>query len=129
VPNPDVHSTLSVLEEKSDELRVVGLVDDIAPKEDIRSVRFNGKKGFIVTFKKTDPLFAFDLNKPKAPKIAGELKIPGYSTYIHLLDDDYLLTIGYDSDDQGSFAWFQGIMLQIFDVSDMTDLKLRSSVK
>ncbi|MGA1865485.1 MAG: beta-propeller domain-containing protein [bacterium] len=124
VPSPYVHSTLSILEEKPDGLKVVGEIDDIAPKEDIRSVRFNGAKGFIVTFKKTDPLFGLDLSDPKKPMIAGELKIPGYSTYIHLLDDDHLLSIGYDSDDQGDFAWFQGIMLQLFDVSDMADLKL-----
>lgn len=124
VPSPDVHSTLSILEEKPDGLKVVGEIDGIAPREDIRSVRFNGAKGFIVTFKKTDPLFALDLDNPQKPVIAGELKIPGYSTYMHLLDDDHLLTIGYDSDDQGDFAWFQGIMLQIFDVSDMADPKL-----
>jgi uncharacterized secreted protein with C-terminal beta-propeller domain len=121
VPSPDVQSTLSVLVEKSDELKVIGRVDKIAPREDIRSVRFNGDKGFIVTFKKTDPLFVFDLSNPHSPKIAGELKIPGYSTYMHLMDNDHLLTIGYDSDDMGSFAWFQGIMLQIFDVSDMSN--------
>lgn len=120
VPSSGVHSTLSVLEESSGELRVIGQVDNIAPQEDIRSVRFDGPKGFIVTFKKTDPLFAFDLSNPAEPKIAGELKIPGYSTYLHLMDSEHLLTIGYDADDEGSFAWFQGIMLQIFDVSDMT---------
>ncbi|MGA1840066.1 MAG: beta-propeller domain-containing protein [bacterium] len=124
LPSPDVHSTLSILEEIPNGLKVVGEIDDIAPKEDIRSVRFNGAKGFIVTFKKTDPLFGLDLSDPQKPMIAGELKIPGYSTYIHLLDDDHLLTIGYDSEDQGDFAWFQGIMLQLFDVSDMEDLKL-----
>lgn len=120
VPSPDVHSTLSVLEEDSGELRVVGQVDHIAPKEDIRSVRFDGTRGFIVTFKKTDPLFAFNLSNHSAPEIVGELKIPGYSTYIHLMDYDHLLTIGYDSEDHGTFAWFQGIMLQIFDVSNMS---------
>jgi uncharacterized secreted protein with C-terminal beta-propeller domain len=113
------------LEEQPDgELKVVGQVDQIAPTEDIRSVRFDGPRGFVVTFKKTDPLFAFDLSNPSAPVIAGELKIPGYSTYIHLLDDDHLLTIGYDSDDMGNFAWFQGIMLQIFDVSNISEPEL-----
>ena len=68
-------------------------------------------KGYVVTFKKTDPLFVFDLSDPHKPAIAGELKIPGFSTYMHRLDDDHLLTIGYDADDQGRFAWFQGIML------------------
>jgi hypothetical protein len=78
----------------------------------------------MVTFKKTDPLFAFDLADPENPVVRGELKIPGFSTYMHLLDEDHLLTIGYDADDMGSFAWFQGIQLQIMDVSDLDDPKL-----
>ncbi len=121
VPGSNVHSTVSILEENNGTLQVVGSINDIAPTEDIRAARFFGDRGYIVTFKKTDPLFALDLSNPYNPKIAGELKIPGYSTYIHYIDDDHLLTIGYDADDQGSFGWFQGIMLQIFDVSDMTN--------
>jgi hypothetical protein len=124
VPNPEVHSTISILEERDGALETVGMVDDIAPTEDIRSVRFAGDRGFVVTFKKTDPLFVFDLSNPDAPTILAELKIPGFSTYMHMMDDDHLLTIGYDADDKGSFAYFQGIMLQIFDVSDPTDPKL-----
>lgn len=121
LPNPDAHNTLSVLSEESNTLRVIGMVDNIAPSEDIRSVRFNGDVGFIVTFKKTDPLFVLDLSDPSEPVIKGELKIPGFSTYMHLLDESHLLTIGYDADDQGSFAWFQGVQLQIIDVSDLTN--------
>jgi hypothetical protein len=121
VPSPDVHSTISVLEEHGGALRVVGLVDHLAPTEDIRSVRFDGDRGFVVTFKKTDPLFAIDLSDPTAPAVVGELHIPGYSTYMHWLDDDHILSIGYDADDQGDFAWFQGILLQVFDVGDMTN--------
>ena len=119
LPSPDVHSTLSVLGEDGDELIVVGQVDDIAPTEDIRSVRFNGDVGFVVTFKKTDPLFVFDLSEADDPRIRGELKIPGFSTYMHLMDEDHLLTIGYDADDQGDFAWFTGVQLQIIDVTDL----------
>ena len=130
VPNPDVHSTVSVLAlegavpGRPAVLRVVGEVDNIAPTEDIRSVRFEGDRGFIVTFKKTDPLFALDLSSPEQPAIRGELKIPGFSTYMHMLDDSHILSIGYDADDQGSFAWFQGIMLQLFDISDLSAPKL-----
>ena len=119
-PSPAAHSTISVLADTGGTLEVVGQIDQIAPTEDIRSVRFDGTRGFIVTFKKTDPLFSFDLSVPETPVILGELKIPGFSTYMHLMDETHLLTIGYDADDQGSFAWFQGIILQIFDVSDMT---------
>jgi hypothetical protein len=120
-PSDDAVSQLSVLaEQESGDLEIVGSVDGIAPTEDIRSVRFDGTRAFIVTFKKTDPLFAFDLSDPRDPKKLGELKIPGFSTYMHMLDEHHLLTIGYDADDHGSFAFFDGVMLQIFDVSDMT---------
>ncbi|NOZ00304.1 MAG: hypothetical protein GXP54_00245, partial [Deltaproteobacteria bacterium] len=124
VPSPDVYSTLAVLKETQGEMAVVGMVDHIAPTEDIRSARFNGDVGFIVTFKKTDPLFVLDLSDPYYPKIKGELKIPGYSTYMHVLDANHILAIGYDADDQGSFAWFQGIQLQIFDVTELENPKL-----
>lgn len=119
VPSPDVHSTISVVDSRS--LELVGQVDNIAPTEDIRSVRFNGETSYIVTFKKTDPLFVIDLSKPRNPIIRGELKIPGFSTYMHMLDDNHILSMGYDADDQGSFAWFTGILLQIIDVTNPED--------
>lgn len=120
LPDTNTHSTLLTLKEDAGHLAVAGTVDDIAPAEDIRAVRFNGEKAFVVTFKKTDPLFAFDLSDPEKPVLTGELKIPGFSTYIHLMDDTHLLTIGYDAEDNVENAYFQGIMLQIFDVSDMS---------
>lgn len=118
LPSPDVHSTLSILQADGHKLVQRGQVDEIAKTEDIRSVRFLGKRGYVVTFKKTDPLFVFDLADPKAPKIVGELKIPGFSTYMHPLDDNHLLAIGFDAADQGDFAYFQGLQLQVFDVTD-----------
>ncbi len=124
VPSPDVHSTLTTLAEADGVLKTVGVLDGIAPTEDIRSVRFDDDLGFIVTFKKTDPLFVIDLADPAKMTIKGELKIPGFSTYMHLMDDSHLLTIGYDADDQGSFAWFTGIQLQIIDVTDLNDPRL-----
>jgi len=124
VPDPNVHSTVTVLRQGGLGLDQVGVVDDIAPHEDIRSVRFDGERGFIVIFKKTDPLFSLDLADPSHPLLVGELKIPGFSTYMHMLDDDHLLTIGYDAADQGSFAFFQGVLLQIFDVSNLADPRL-----
>ncbi len=124
VPQPDVHSTISVLEPADGRLAVVGQLDNLAPTEDIRSVRFGSDLGFVVTFKKTDPLFVIDLADPANPTVKGELKIPGFSTYMHFMDKEHLLTIGYDADDQGSFAWFTGIQLQVIDVSDITDPKL-----
>lgn len=120
LPQPGVHSAVTVLEDRGGYLEQIGIVDNIAPSEDIRSVRFDGDRGYIVTFKKTDPLYVLDLANPTAPAILGELKIPGFSTYMHMMDPTHLLTIGYDADDQGSFAYFQGVLLQIFDVSNPT---------
>jgi hypothetical protein len=114
------HSTLTVLREQNGGLEQVGIVDGLAPTEDIRSVRFAGDRAFVVTFKKTDPLYVFDLATPEAPRVLSELKIPGFSTYMHMLDDTHLLSVGYDASDQGSFAWFTGVLLQIFDVADPT---------
>ncbi len=124
VPNAEVHSTISVLESSAGHLGMVGQIDQIAPTEDIRSVRFDGARGYVVTFKKTDPLFVFDLANPRAPRTLGELKIPGFSTYMHMMDATHLLTIGYDAADHGSFAFFTGVLLQIFDVSNPSEPKL-----
>ncbi len=116
----NTHNTLTILREQDGALEEIGIVDGLAPGEDIRSVRFAGPRAFVVTFKKTDPLYVFDLDPPEAPRVLAELKIPGFSTYMHMLDDTHLLTIGYDASDQGSFAWFTGVQLQIFDVTDPT---------
>jgi hypothetical protein len=124
LPSPDAHSTISIFEDKAGTLDVVGQIDQLAKSEDIRSVRFDGTRGYIVTFKKTDPLFVFDLTDPRAPKTLGELKIPGFSTYMHMMDERHLLTIGYDASDKGDFAYFTGVILQIFDVSNPADPKL-----
>ncbi|MBM4319459.1 MAG: hypothetical protein FJ125_05725, partial [Deltaproteobacteria bacterium] len=124
LPSPDVHSTVSVLRQEGEALLVTGQVDRLAPSEDIRAVRFLGERGYVVTFKKTDPLFVLDLGDVQAPRVAGELHIPGFSTYLHRLDDGHLMSIGYDAEEQGDFAYFQGIQLQIFDVRDMADPQL-----
>lgn len=118
VPDADVNSAVTVLDATGEGLVQVGQVTGIAPTEDIRSVRFVGDRGYLVTFKKTDPLFTLDLSKPSAPRVTGELKIPGYSTYMHPVGKDHLLAIGFEAEDHGSFAYFQGLQLQIFDVRD-----------
>ncbi|MBI4955215.1 MAG: beta-propeller domain-containing protein [Myxococcales bacterium] len=125
VPSPEVESTLSVLApSREGNLVRVGVVPHIAPGEDIRAVRFDGDRGYVVTFKKTDPLFVLDLADPAAPRIEGELKIPGFSTYLHRLDATHLLSIGFDAQDRGSFAYFDGLLLQLFDVSNPTEPRL-----
>ena len=120
VPDPSVSSNLVTFAEANGGFKQLGGIGGIAPSEDIRSVRFDGTRAFVVTFKKTDPLYVFDLSEPTSPHILGELKIPGFSTYMHPLDEDHLLAIGFDADDHGDFAFFDGIQLQIFDVSDLT---------
>ncbi len=119
LPGP-TENTVAVLEPRDGRLEVVGLLDGLAPNEDIRAVRFAGALAFIVTFKKTDPLLVIDMSDAAKPTVKGELKIPGFSTYLHFLDATHLLSIGFDAEDHGSFALFQGVMLQVFDVTDIT---------
>lgn len=125
VPDPNVESALSILAEtESGSLARIGAIEKIAPGEDIRSVRFDDDRGYVVTFKKTDPLFVMDLFEPAKPRILGELKIPGFSTYMHRIDQEHLLSIGFDANDHGSFAYFDGVILQLFDVKNPTDPRL-----
>jgi hypothetical protein len=125
VPDPDATSAVSVLAEADGgNLVRVGAVDGIAPGEDIRAVRFDEDRAYVVTFKKTDPLFVLDLGQPASPSILGELKIPGFSTYLHRVDPTHLLAIGFDARDHGNFAYFDGILLQLFDVTNPTEPRL-----
>ncbi len=121
VPDPSVSSSLLTLSEQDGVFQLLGSIGGIAPTEDIRSVRFDGTRAFVVTFKKTDPLFVFDLTDAAVPSMLGELKIPGFSTYMHPMDQNHLLAIGFDADDHGDFAYFDGIQLQIFDVSELSN--------
>jgi hypothetical protein len=98
-------------------LGIQGRIEGIAPNEDMYAVRFVGNKGYFVTFEQIDPLFVFDLSNPSDPKLKGELHIPGFSEYMHPIDDGHLLTIGVDDG-----GW--GVALQIFDVTDDLNPKL-----
>ncbi len=125
VPNPGVESAVSILAKgENGNLVRVGAVENIAPGEDIRAVRFDDDRGYVVTFKKTDPLFVIDLQKPDQPAILGELKIPGFSTYLHRIDPEHLISIGFDANDHGDFAYFDGVILQLFDVKQPTEPRL-----
>jgi len=116
-----VSNSVYVLGETDGELNIVGSVENIAPGEQIYAARFIGKRGFLVTFKKVDPLFTLDLSEPTLPRVVGRLKVPGYSEYIHILDENHLLTIGKDAVDMGDFAWYQGVQLSVFDVTQFDD--------
>jgi hypothetical protein len=108
---------LWILQRDGEALANVAGVHDFGTGEDIRSVRYVGPVAYVVTFKKTDPLFAFDLSEPLAPKLLGELKVPGFSVYMHPVADGRLVGVGFDADDQGEFAWYQGLQVSLFDVS------------
>ena len=115
----DRHNSLYVLaNDGTGTLAQVGSVEGFGEQERIFSSRFIGDRGFIVTFRQIDPLFAFDLSDPTDPKLMGELEIPGVSTYLHPLDESHLLTIGLNGDDTGLDGRIQ---LQIFDVGDLSN--------
>ncbi len=109
---------IHVLAQRGGNLEVVGAVTGLAKGERIYSARFLGDEGYIVTFRKTDPLFTIDLSDPRRPRVMGELKVNGYSSYMHPLARRSLLTIGQDATSTGRAT---GVHLQIFDVSDLTN--------
>ena len=114
-------NNLYVLDEN---LSLFSYLENIAEGEEIKSVRFMGNKVYLVTFRQVDPLFAIDLSDPSQPVILGQLKIPGFSTYMHPISDNLIVGLGYDTQeiDDGygnTFTVTGGIKLSLFDVSDM----------
>jgi len=103
-------------------LDIVGSLEDLAPGEKIYSARFMGNRCYLVTFKKIDPLFVIDLTDPKYPTVLGQLKITGYSDYLHPYDENHLIGIGKETvaAEEGNFAWYQGVKISLFDVSDVS---------
>jgi uncharacterized secreted protein with C-terminal beta-propeller domain len=99
------------------DLQVVGSALDLGLSERIFSARFIGERGYLVTFKQIDPFYVLDLSDPTKPEVKGELKIPGYSSYLHPIADNLILGVGKE-DDQ--------VKLSLFDVSDPTQPKERS---
>ncbi len=99
-----------------DSLKLVGKLENIADDEQVKAVRFMGDVGYVVTFRNTDPLFVLDLKDPKNPEIDGEIKIPGYSSYLHPVGEGYVVGIGYDGDENGEDT--ETVKLSVFDVSD-----------
>ena len=104
----------------SQSMHRLGAVENIARGEQIKSVRFEGERGYVVTFRNTDPLFVLDLSKVRAPKILGELKIPGYSTYLHTYDENHVMGFGYDGTEWGTNG---NLKLALFDITDVTSPK------
>ena len=78
-------------------LSIVGKLEGLAPNENLYAVRFMGDRCYLVTFNQTDPFFVIDLSNPEAPKVAGELKIPGYSSYLQPYDANHVIGIGEET--------------------------------
>jgi hypothetical protein len=106
-----------ILAQDGKSLKQTGKVGGLGKGERIYAVRFVGPVGYVVTFRQTDPLYTVDLHDPAAPKVTGELKITGYSAYLHPAGDGRLIGIGQEASTQGGT---QGTQISLFDVSDPT---------
>ena len=121
---------IAILDKK---LKLLGETEKLEKNEKMYASRFIGNKAYLVTYKNTDPLFVIDLSNPKQPKVLGELKIPGYSTYLHPYDENHLIGIGMDTkeiinrDNNGkvtsSWTTITGMKMCLFDVSDISNPK------
>ena len=105
-------SAVRVLRPRDDKLVQVGEVGGLGRGERIYSVRFAGPRGYVVTFRQTDPLYSVDLSDPAAPRVTGALKIPGYSSHLQPIGDDRLIGIGQEAG---------GAQISLFDVADPSD--------
>lgn len=114
-PQPESSSSVVVLVRDGDELAEVGRVDGLGLDEQIYAVRFMGEVGYVVTFRQIDPLYVLDLADPTAPAAAGELKITGYSAYLHPVGEGRLLGIGQEATAEGRTT---GAQVSLFDVSN-----------
>jgi len=94
------------------DLNITGKMENLADGERIYSARFMGDKCYLVTFKQVDPFFVLDMSIPSEPKVAGELKIPGYSSYLHLYDENHVIGLGKEDNN---------VKLSLFDVSDVNN--------
>jgi len=109
LPGPPSANDVYVLDS---DLRIVGSVQNLGLTERIYSVRFAGDKGYVVTFRETDPFYVLDLSDPGNPRLAGELKIPGYSSYLHPITENLILGAGRED-------W--NVKISLFDVSDPSE--------
>ena len=121
---------LTILQERGGTLAVTGELPNAArpqplgkPGEQLYASRFIGNRGYLVTYRLTDPLYVLDLSNPADPKVAGELEVSGYSDYLFPLAENLLLGVGKEalsdgSQGDGRFAWYQGVKVSLIDVSD-----------
>jgi uncharacterized secreted protein with C-terminal beta-propeller domain len=123
-----ISNRLAIFAEQNGSLSEKGHIEGLAEGEKIYSMRFDKNRGYMVTFRQTDPLFTFDLSDPQNPKKIGELKVNGFATYIHLVgqDNNRLLTVGRSADAAGRVT---GNKLQLFDVTDLYSPALLGDVE
>ena len=111
-------NNIFVLDAESSQMTIIGELTGLAPGEQIYATRFQADRAFMVTFVQVDPLFTIDLAQPTAPKAVGELKIPGYSAYLHPIGNDHVLGVGMNGDWDG---FIEGVAISLFDVSDFSE--------
>ena len=108
------------------DLKPVGSVTGIAEGEQVYSVRFQGDYGYLCTYRTTDPIFAVDLSDPAAPKVVGEVKLSGYSDYLHVWNDDLLFGLGMETqeitDENGTTAKLDGMKMVMINKADPANL-------
>jgi len=109
-------SFLTTLRHTGGGLVQVGRIGGLGKNERVYAVRFVGDTGYVVTFRQIDPLYTIDLAFPERPRVLGELKIPGYSAYLHPIGEDLLLGVGQDATEEGRPT---GTQISLFDVSDL----------
>lgn len=110
------------------EMNTVGELTGLAEGETIYSTRFIGDRLYMVTFETIDPLFVIDLSTATNPTVLGELKIPGFSTYLHPYDEDHLIGIGNEVDQVDEFLLRGGLKISLFDVSDVNNPSVKSDL-
>ncbi len=108
-----------------DGLDIIGSVENLAEDEQVYSARFDGTIGYFVTFRQVDPLFAVDLSDPTNPTVLSELKITGFSEYLHLYGENRLFGLGMNADEEGRT---NGMKLVMFDTTDPTDVTVKHSL-
>ena len=109
-------------------MKQIGKLENLAPGEQLHSTRFMGDRLYMVTFEQVDPLFVIDLSNPKAPKVLGSLKIPGYSEYLHPYDETHILGFGQETEAVKDNVVVSGFKMSLFDVSDVANPKQMDSV-
>lgn len=106
-------------------LVTIGAITGIAPGEQVQSARFQGERGYVVTFEQIDPFFTLDLSNPRDPQLVGELKLPGFSSYLHPIDANNVLAVGQAGDMEGRIT---GLAVTLFDVSDFANPTVKDQI-